>query len=93
MALHNSQSLAVRKALSDEMVILSRAFLARITHHPGSADNISPLLLYWAYQAASTYALLYLETGDEQHLESWEVVEETLQTLNRRWRVAGILWL
>jgi len=93
MALHNTQSLVVRKSLSDEIVDISRAFLARITQNANGAESVSPLLLYWSYQAASTYALIYLETGDEEHLDSWGILEETLKILNGRWRVAGTLSL
>lgn len=92
MVLHSSKSLAIREALSNEVMILSRRFLSRITQDASSGDNVSPLLLYWAYQAASIYASLYRETADEKHLKSWEVLEETLKTLNKRWMVAGMIW-
>jgi hypothetical protein len=91
MVLHSSKPLAVREVLSDEIIVLSRAFLSRITVDVRSGDDVSPLLLYWAYQAAGVYASLYRETGDEKHLESWEVVEETLRTLNKRWMAAGMI--
>lgn len=91
MVLHSSHPLAVRETLSDEVIVLSRAFLSRITQHARSGDNVSPLLLYWTYQAASIYASLYRETGDEKHLKSWEILEETLRTLNKRWMVAGMI--
>jgi hypothetical protein len=90
MVLHNSKSLADREVLFDEMIVLSREFLSTITQNAKSGDHVSPLLLHWAYQAASTYALLYRETGQEKHLKSWEVLEETLRVLNKRWMVAGM---
>jgi len=89
MTLNSSQPLATRKALSDEMVMISRIFQSRITENPRSGDKISPLLLYWAYQAVGTFASLYLETGDEAHLESWGVVDGCLKALARRWGIAG----
>jgi hypothetical protein len=89
MALHNFDSSTIRKELSDEVVVLAREFLFRITRNARSGDNVSPLLLYWAYKAASIDALLCLETGDDKHLQSWRVLEETLRTLSKRWMVAG----
>ena len=82
-------SAAIRKTISDEMAAMSKTYLDRITQNSTTAENASPLLLYWAYQAASNYSRLYHATGDEQYFEAREVVQETLRTLDRRWKTAG----
>lgn len=93
MVLHDEDSLIARKALCEEMIIIARSFLARLTQNPDTYENVSPLLLNWAYQAANTYVMLYLETADDEYLQCWSILEETLKVLNKRWRVAGAdLW-
>jgi hypothetical protein len=79
-----------RKEVSDEMTSLCKDFLRQIKQTDKSGRNVSPLLLYWGYQAAQTYAELYSDTADEEYLDSCEVVEETLRVLDRRWRLAGL---
>lgn len=64
-------------------------FLSKITETKTAGDSVSPLLIYWAYQAASTYASLYLESGDGEHLQSWAIVDKCLKVLAKRWGIAG----
>lgn len=85
-------SAAIRKTISDEMAVMSKTYLDRITQNSTAVEKVSPLLLYWAYQAASNYSRLYHATGDEQYFEAWEVVQETLRTLDGRWKTAGMLF-
>ena len=88
-----SQSLTIRKALSADVVDVVNLFVHRVKTKERYLAQTSPLVVNWVYQAASTYARLYLMTEDEQYLEYWKILDESFQLVGQRWRLAGKLSL
>jgi hypothetical protein len=82
-------SLAIRKALSAEVFEVVCQFLDHIKQQTRHLERTSPLIVNWAYQAATTYARLYFITEDDQYLACWEILNESLQIVGTRWRIAG----
>lgn len=81
--------LTVRKELSEEVVSVVYGFLKALKRDERYLDKTSPLLVNWTYQAATTYARLYVLTEEAQYLEYWDVLRDSFVIMASRWRVAG----
>jgi hypothetical protein len=91
-ALHDSlefHSLAVQRALSADVVAVVRKFVDNAITKKRYLERTSPLLVNWAYQAASTYSRLYMMTEKEEYLECWQSLDEAFRLLGKRWRISG----
>jgi hypothetical protein len=85
-----AESLSVRKELSEEIVC---GFLENLKRDGRYLDKTSPLLVNWTYQAATTYARLYVLTEEAQYLEYWNVLRESFVIMATRWRCASMALL
>ncbi len=86
---HIQYSLALLKPVAEETVDSGCLFL---TGSRGVVENPSPLLIHWAYQAATIYSRLIRETG-RQDLGPLEKLKLKLRILARRWMAAGMRFL
>jgi hypothetical protein len=85
----DAECLSVRKELSREIVDVVYAFLNGLKRDGRYLDKTSPLLANWTYQAATTYARLYVLTEEAQYLQYWSVLRESFVIVATRWRGAG----
>lgn len=56
----------------------------------GTVDKTCPLFLSWLYRSAATTTFIYQETGDTKHREELLSVQNVIQDISQRWRVAGM---
>lgn len=81
--------MAVRKALSADIVNVACTFTANIKSNSRYLQKVSPLVSNWVYEAAGTYARLYLMTEEKEYLDCLEILHESSKIMSTRWRVAG----
>jgi hypothetical protein len=82
---HNHIAMALLKPVANAMTWDTRIFLSGILV---SVEDASPLLLFWAYQAASIYNDL-MSQYDAEALAPLGKMREKLQIMSRRWKVGG----
>jgi hypothetical protein len=88
-----AECLSVRKELSEEIVDVVCGFLENLKRDGRYLNKTPPLLVNWTYQAATTYARLYVLTEEAQYLEYWNVLRESFVIIATRWRCAGMALL
>jgi hypothetical protein len=72
-------------------LIQHSAFLTPLTG-PRSTSQTSPLLLHWAYLAASIYLQIIWVHGVDEQLGPLEILKTKLKVMSSRWLVAGTLF-
>ncbi|MCJ1395302.1 hypothetical protein MMC18_008186 [Xylographa bjoerkii] len=76
--------MAVLKPVAEEILVNADMFLAGTA---ASVEHASPLLLHWAYQAATVYGRLIAGTGGAE-LGPLENMKVKLRVMSRRWMAA-----
>ena len=83
------KTLEILRPAAEATSLKSRAFLTPPTG-PRSTSQTSPLLLHWAYLAASIYLQIIWSSGVDGQLGPLEVLKTKLKVMSERWLVAGM---
>ena len=84
-----NKTLEILRPAAEATSLKSRAFLTPPTG-PRSTSQTSPLLLHWAYLAASIYLQIIWSSGVDGQLGPLEVLKTKLKVMSERWLVAGM---
>ena len=83
---HIQYAMAILKPVAAGTAFRQSMFLTDVTT---SVENASPLLMHWAYQAATIYSRFVRETGIEE-LGPTENFKVKLRIMSQRWMAAGM---
>jgi len=61
-----------------------------VIHLASHLDRVAPWGIFLAYSTAVTYMQLSRETASPESLEALQLLKQTLSTLDRRWKAAGM---
>jgi hypothetical protein len=78
----------VRLAVSEDLLEMARMDLTDLIQNESTPFNIEAL-----YQAASTFAQLYVEDERQESFAALTIMKDTLKLINQRWKAAGTLSL
>lgn len=87
--LEKRQALGILRPAAEATSLKSRAFLTPATG-PRSTSQTSPLLLHWAYLAASIYIQVIQSSGVDKEIGPLDILKTKLMIMSERWLVAGM---
>jgi Fungal Zn(2)-Cys(6) binuclear cluster domain/Fungal specific transcription factor domain len=87
--LEKREALGILRPAAEATSLKSGAFLTPATG-PRTTSQTSPLLLHWAYLAASVYIQLIQTSGVDEEIGPLEILKTKLKLMSKRWLVAGM---
>jgi hypothetical protein len=84
------RSLQILKDISAKITIFAERVQQQVSL--SGAEKISPFVLHCIYRADMILAWLFHETGDEKYSNGKDICNRLLQTIDVRWKTAGMLF-